>query len=58
MNDQFTGIAIILMAILLTLSYGNEAVFDLNLQWHTVFGIIGIVGVLMTLIPSNKYKCK
>ena len=48
MNDQFTGIAIILMAILLTLSYGNEAVFDLNLKWHTVFVIMGIVGVLMT----------
>ena len=58
MNDQFTGIAIILMAILLTLSYGNEAVFDLNLKWHTVFVIMVIVVVLMTLIPSNKYKRK
>ena len=58
MNDQFTGIAIILMAILLTLSYGNEAVFDPNFKWPTVFVIMGIVGVLMTLIPSNKYKRK
>lgn len=53
MKHEFAGIAIILMAILLTLSYGNEAFFDFSLRWHTVFVVMGIVGVVMTFIPSQ-----
>ena len=56
MKRQLQGISLILMAILLTLTYGNEAFFDLSMSWHTIFVLIGLAGGFMTFLPSQKDK--
>ena len=53
MKKQIQGISVLLLAILLTLAYGNEAIFDFSLRWHTFFVLIGITGVIMTFLPSK-----
>lgn len=53
MKRQLQGIAVLLLSILLTIAYGNEAIFDFSLRWHTIFVLIGIAGVIMTFLPSK-----
>ncbi|MCD7743236.1 MAG: hypothetical protein LUH13_02960 [Oscillospiraceae bacterium] len=54
MKKQLQGIAILLLSILLTLAYGNETVFDFSLRWHTIFVLMGVVSVVLTVIPAHK----
>ncbi len=56
MKKQMQGIAIVLMAILLNLSWGNQAFFDLDFRWNLIFVLIGVVGLVMTFLPSKKDK--
>ncbi len=54
MKLKMKGIALLLMAILLTLSFGDESFFHLDFQWHTVFVLMGLAGVIMTFLPEKK----
>jgi len=54
MRKQLQGIALILVSILLMLGFGNAPFFDLSFRWSAVFTIVGIVGVVMTILPDKK----
>ena len=56
MKRQLQGIAIILLSILLTLSYGSYYVGDLSIAWSTVFVILGIAGLVLVFLPENDKK--
>lgn len=56
MKKQLQGIAVVLISILLTLAYGGECVGDLDLSWHTIFVIIGLIGLVMVFLPDKKNK--
>lgn len=50
MKRQLQGIAVILFSILLTLGFavsGIRYVFDLNLEWATVWMLTGAAGLVM-----------
>ncbi len=54
MKKQLQGLALILVAILLMLGYGNVPFFDLSFKWSLIFSIVGIAGVVMTFLPDKK----
>jgi len=54
MKKQLQGIALILVSILLTIGYGEEAVFDFSLRWSAIFSIVGIAGAAMTFLSDKK----
>ena len=54
MRKQLQGIALILLAILMMIGYGNKAFFDLSFRWSAIFTIVGIVGAVMTFLPEKK----
>lgn len=54
MKRQLQGIALILVAILLMLGYGNAPFFSLSFKWSVVFSAIGVAGVVMTFLPDKK----
>ena len=54
MKKQLQGIALILISILLMLGYGNAPFFDLSFRWSLIFTIVGIAGVIMTILPDKK----
>ena len=54
MKKQLQGIALILVSILLMLGFGNAPFFDLSFRWSLIFGIVGIVGAVMTFLPDKK----
>lgn len=57
MKGQFRGITIILIAILLTLAYGDKAVFDFSFRWNTVFVLLGMAGLLIVFLsPGTKNR--
>lgn len=53
MKKQLQGLALILVAILLMLGYGNVYFFDLSFKWSLIFSVVGIVGVVMTFLPDK-----
>ena len=54
MKKQLQGIALILIAILMMIGYGDKAFFDLDFGWSMIFNIVGIVGLVMTFLPDKK----
>ncbi|HIW49119.1 MAG TPA: hypothetical protein H9687_07615 [Firmicutes bacterium] len=54
MRQQRLGIAILLFAILLTLAYGEQAVGDLSLRWHTIFVLLGVFGMVLAFLPVKR----
>ena len=54
MRKQLQGIALILIAMLMMIGYGETAFFDLDFGWSMIFKIVGIVGVVMTFLPEKK----
>ncbi len=56
MNRQLKGIALILLAILLTIVYGNRSFFDLDFDWSLLFTLLGIVGTVLVFLPDKKDK--
>ena len=54
MRKQLQGIALILIAILMMIGYGDKAFFDLDLEWSMIFTIVGIIGVVITFLPEKK----
>ena len=54
MKKQLQGIALILVSILLMLGFGHTPFFDLSFRWSLIFGIVGIVGAVMTFLPDKK----
>ena len=54
MKKQLQGIALILIAILMMIGYGDRAFFDLDFDWSMIFKIVGIVGIVMTFLPDKK----
>lgn len=53
MRKQLQGITVLLLAVLLTLAYGNEAILDFSLKWNVIFIMMGITGSIMTFLPSK-----
>ncbi len=56
MNRQMKGIALILLAILLTITYGGRDVFDLDFDWSLVFTLLGLVGTVLVFRPEKRDK--
>lgn len=57
MKRQLQGITIILLSILLVFIFecsGWRYVFDLDLRWAHIWGLMGIAGALWALIPEKK----
>ena len=54
MKKQLQGIALILIAILMMIGYGEKVFFDLDFGWSLIFKIVGIVGVVMTFLTDKK----
>ena len=54
MRKQLQGIALILIAILMMIGYGDECFFDLDFSWSMIFKIVGIIGVVMTFLPDKE----
>ena len=54
MKKQLQGIALILIAILMMIGYGEKPFFDLDFGWSVIFKIVGIAGVVMTFLPDKK----
>ena len=54
MRKQLQGIALILIAILLMIGYGDEYFFGLDFNWSMIFKIVGIIGVVMTFLPDKE----
>ena len=54
MRKQLQGIALILIAILMMIGYGNKAFFDFDFEWSMIFTIVGIIGVVITFLPEKK----
>lgn len=54
MKKQLQGLALILVAILLMLGYGDAYFFDTSFNWSLIFTVIGIAGVAMTFFPDKK----
>lgn len=54
MKKQLQGLALILVAILLMLGYGNAYFFDTSFNWSLIFTVIGIAGVAMAFLPDKK----
>ena len=54
MRKQLQGIALILIAILMMIGYGDKAFFDLDFGWSMIFKIVGFVGIVMTFLPEKK----
>ena len=54
MRRQLQGIALILIAILLTIGYGDE--YFLNFSWAMIFKLVGLVGVALVFWPEKKNK--
>ncbi len=55
MKRQLQGIALLLMALLLNVSWGNEPIFDLDICWNLIFVLLGAIGVFITFLPfKNK----
>ena len=42
MRKQLQGIALILIAILMMIGYGDDAFFDLDFGWSMIFKIVGL----------------
>lgn len=53
MKNQLKGIAAILLAILLTISYGDRWFFGRNFDWSLIFCLIGVAGAVMVFLPSK-----
>lgn len=53
MRKQLQGIALILIAILMMIGYGDKAFFDLDFRWSMIFSIVGIIGVIITCLPEK-----
>lgn len=58
MKKQLQGLALILVAILLMLGYGDAYFFSLTFKWSLIFSVIGVVGVVMTFFPNKKVQIK
>ncbi len=58
MKRQLQGIALLLMAILLNVSWGNEPIFDLDIRWNLIFVLLGTVGVFITFLSFKNKKDK
>ena len=56
MKKQLTGIALLLVSILLMIGYGENAFFDLSFSWSVIFTIIGVAGVVIVFLPDKKDK--
>lgn len=54
MKKQLQGLALILVAILLMLGFGDAYFFSLTFKWSLIFSVIGVVGVVMTFFPNKK----
>ena len=57
MKRQLQGIALLLFSILLTLGFAVSDihyVFDLDLQWSTVWMLLGAVGLVMVFWKAAK----
>ncbi len=57
MKRQLQGIALLLFSILLTLGFAVSDiryVFDLDLQWSTVWMLLGAVGLVMVFWKDAK----
>ncbi len=57
MKRQLQGIIVILLSLLLVLVFDNSGwryVFDFDLQWAHIFGLMGIAGALWVFIPEMK----
>ncbi len=56
MKKQLKGIALLLVAILLMIGYGENAFFDLSFNWSVIFTIMGIAGAVIVFLPDKKEK--
>lgn len=58
MKRQLQGIAIILCSILFSVTFRNVGwdylISDIGMQWQHLFMVAGIVGVILTFLPSKK----
>ena len=57
MRRQLQGIALLLFSILLTLGFAVadiRYVFDLSLEWSTVWILLGAVGLVMVFWKEKK----
>ena len=57
MRRQLQGIALLLFSILLTLGFAVadiRYVFDLSLEWSTVWMLLGAVGLVMVFRKEKK----
>lgn len=57
MKRQLQGVALLLFSILLTLGFAVadiRYVFDLSLEWSTVWMLLGAVGLVMVFRKEKK----
>ncbi len=54
MKHRLQGIAVLLMAILMTLAFGEKPFFDLDMEWSVLFCACGLFGLLLTWMPDRK----
>lgn len=53
MKRQLQGITLLLLAILFTIIYGDNAFFHLSFDWAQVFTLLGIVGAVLVFLPGK-----
>ena len=54
MKKQLQGPALILLAILLMLGFGDAVFFDFSCRWSVIFTALGAVGAAMVFWPQRK----